>query len=70
MRSLGNEQADNPSSFFESLPLEEQKEVTDWKDRHQQVNLRERELFVGVSDAADETEKSTRQELEKENVLT
>ncbi|CAM9173126.1 unnamed protein product, partial [Scytosiphon promiscuus] len=29
--------ADNPSSFFESLPLEEQKEVTDWKERQQQM---------------------------------
>ncbi|CAN0349491.1 unnamed protein product, partial [Ectocarpus sp. 12 AP-2014] len=30
-------EAESPSSFFEALPAEEQKEVTDWRERHQQV---------------------------------
>ncbi|CAM9309872.1 unnamed protein product [Ectocarpus sp. 12 AP-2014] len=30
-------EAENPSSFFEALPAEEQKEVADWRERHQQA---------------------------------
>eukprot|EP00903_Cladosiphon_okamuranus_P021110 g19393.t1 len=30
-------QAENPGSLFEALTLEEQREVTDWRERHQQV---------------------------------
>ncbi|CAM9862453.1 unnamed protein product, partial [Ectocarpus sp. 8 AP-2014] len=30
-------EAENPSSFFEALPADGQREVTDWRERHQQV---------------------------------
>lgn len=30
-------QAENPSAYFDGLPPDEQKEVLEWRERHQQV---------------------------------
>ena len=44
-------QADNPSSYLETLSPEEKKDALDWRDRHQQVVVAECffSLIAGVS---------------------
>ena len=38
------QQAENPSSFFDSLDMDDQKEVAEWRERHQQVSF----FFRGI----------------------